>query len=61
MNWSLPDTVFTGRLFGDYATSLMREWNGNYTTFLYFGIGRGDARVPAPFQTWGVDGFWSVL
>ena len=61
MNWSLRDTVFTGRSFGDYAASLMREWNGKYTVFLCFGIRGGDARVPSPFHTWGVDGFLSVL
>ena len=28
---------------------------------LCFGIGGGNARVPAPFHTWCVESFWSVL
>ena len=31
MNWSLRDAVFTGRSFGDYATSLVREWKVYYS------------------------------
>ena len=56
---SRRDTVFTGRSFGNYATSLVREWKVYYS--LCFGIVGGDARVSAPFHIWGVDGFWSVL
>ena len=41
--------------------SLDTVYYGKYTTVLCFGIGGGDARVPAPFHTWDVEGFWSVL
>ena len=51
MNWSLHDTVFTGRSFGGYATSLVREWK----------VGGGNARVPAHFTlgVWRVSGAFS--
>ena len=45
------------------SETMLHHWygNGKYTTVLCFDIGGGDARVPAPFRTWSVEGFWSVL
>ena len=45
------------------SETMLHHWcgSGKYTTVLCFGIGGGDARAPAPFHTWGVKGFWSVL
>ena len=45
------------------SETMLHHWcgSGKYTTVLCFGIGGGDARVPAPFHTWGVEDFWSVL
>ena len=59
MNWSLRDTIFTGRSFRDYDVPLVWERKISYS--LVSCLGRGDARVAAPSRTWGVDGFWSVL
>ena len=35
--------------------------SGKYTTVLCFSIGGVDARVLAPFCSWGVEAFWSVF
>ena len=59
MNSSLRDAVFTGRSFGDYATSLVREWKVYYS--LVFWHRWRWCQGTAPFHTWGVKGFWSVL
>ena len=53
MNWSLRDTIFTGRLFRNYIISVGEE----NILVLCFSIGGGDARVPTPSRTWGVEGF----
>ena len=44
-----------------YTMPHHRCGSGKYTTVLCIGIGGADARVPAPFHTWGVEDFWSVL
>ena len=43
--------------------TMLHHWRGSgkYTTVLCIGTGEVDARVPAPFHAWGVEGFWSVL
>ena len=43
--------------------TMLHPWcgSGKYTTVLCFGIGRDDARIPAPFHTWSGEGFWSFL
>ena len=45
------------------SETMLHHWFGSekYPTVLCFGIGRGDARFPVPFPTWGLEGFWSVL
>ena len=45
------------------SETMLHHWCGSrkYTTILCFGIGGGDARVPAPFHTWDVESFWIVL
>ena len=45
------------------SETMLHHWcrSGKDTTVLCFGIGAGDARIPAPFHTWGVEGFWSIL
>ena len=45
------------------SETMLHHWcgSGNYTTVLCFGIGGGDARVPDPFHTWDLEGFWSAL
>ena len=35
MNWFLRDTVFTGRSFRDYDTSLVWEWKIYYTVLCF--------------------------
>ena len=61
-NWWTGHCVIQFLLEGRSET-MLHHWcgNGKYTTVLCFGIGGGDARVPAPFHTWGADGFWSIL
>ena len=46
-----------------HSETMLHHWCGSrkYTTILCFGIGGGDARVPAPFHTWDVESFWIVL
>ena len=48
MNWSLRDTVFTGRSFRDYDTSLVWEWKIYYTVLCFSirGGGGGGGAVP---------------
>ena len=54
---------WTGPCVIGCSETMIHHWcgSGKYTTVLCFGIGAGDARVPAPFDTWGMEGFWSVL
>ena len=41
------------------SETMLHNWcgKGKYTTVLCFGIGGGDAGVPAPFHTLGCGGF----
>ena len=41
------------------SETMLHHWcsNGKYTTVLCFGVGGGDARVPALFHTLGCGGF----
>ena len=59
--WTCPCVIQF--LLEGRSETVLHHWCGNekYTTVLCFGIGGGDTRVPAPFQTWGVESFWSVL
>ena len=45
------------------SETMLHHWcrSGKYTAVLCFAICRGDARVAAPFHTWGVQDFCSVL
>ena len=60
MNWFLRDTVFTGRSFRDYDTSLVWEWKIYYTVLRFSIRGGGGGGGDAPSRTGGVAGFWSV-
>ena len=44
------------------SETMLHDWcgSGKSTTVFCFGIGGGDARVPAPFHTWSAGVFWSV-
>ena len=55
MNWSLRDAVFTGLSFGDYATSLVREWKVYYS--LVFWHRWRWCQGPCPISRFGV---WRV-
>ena len=56
MNWSLRDTVFTGRSFRDYDTSLVWEWKIYYTV-LCFSIRCGGGGGGCPISHVGCGGF----
>ena len=62
MNWSLRDTVFTGRSFRDYDMSLVWEWKIYYTV-LCFSIrcgGEGGGVMPhLALGVWRVPGAFS--
>ena len=50
---------WTGPCVIGCSETMIHHWcgSGKYTTVLCFGIGGGDARVPAPFHTLGCGGF----
>ena len=55
--WTVPCVMqFLPEGYSEQITILHLCGSGKYSTVLCFSIVGGDARIPAPSRTWGVEG-----